>query len=34
MRIAAGETPIAPVGLRLAHTLVSGDTLLLRYVRD
>jgi riboflavin biosynthesis pyrimidine reductase len=32
-RIATGESPIAPVGLRLAHTLVSGDTLLLRYLR-
>ena len=33
-RIAAGESPIVPVGLRLAHTLVSRDTLLLRYLRD
>ncbi|MFF1635653.1 pyrimidine reductase family protein [Leifsonia sp. NPDC058248] len=32
-RISAGASPIAPVGLRLAHALVSGDTLLLRYVR-
>ena len=32
-RISAGASPIAPVGLRLAHTLVSGDTLLLRYLR-
>jgi riboflavin biosynthesis pyrimidine reductase len=32
-RISAGASPIAPVGLRLAHTLVSGDTLMLRYVR-
>lgn len=32
-RIAAGASPIAPVGLRLAHVLVSGDTLLLRYLR-
>lgn len=32
-RIASGESPIAPVGLRLAHVLVSGDTLLLRYLR-
>ena len=32
-RIASGASPIVPVGLRLAHTLVSGDTLLLRYVR-
>ena len=33
-RIAAGESPIESVGLRLAHTLVSGDTLLLRYLRE
>jgi riboflavin biosynthesis pyrimidine reductase len=33
MRIATGASPIAPVGLRLAHTLVAGDTLLLRYTR-
>lgn len=33
-RIAAGESPSSPVGLRLAHVLVSGDTLLLRYLRD
>lgn len=32
-RISSGASPIVPVGLRLAHTLVSGDTLLLRYVR-
>lgn len=32
-RISAGASPIVPVGLRLAHVLVSGDTLLLRYVR-
>jgi riboflavin biosynthesis pyrimidine reductase len=32
-RIATGESPIAPVGLRLAHTLVAGDTVLLRYLR-
>ena len=32
-RIATGASPILPVGLRLAHTLVSGDTLLLRYLR-
>jgi riboflavin biosynthesis pyrimidine reductase len=32
-RIAAGASPIAAVGLRLAHTLVSGDTVLLRYLR-
>jgi riboflavin biosynthesis pyrimidine reductase len=32
-RIASGASPIVPFGLRLAHTLVSGDTLLLRYVR-
>lgn len=32
-RIASGASPIVPVGLKLAHTLVSGDTLLLRYVR-
>lgn len=32
-RISAGASPIAPVGLRLAHTLLFGDTLLLRYVR-
>jgi riboflavin biosynthesis pyrimidine reductase len=32
-RIATGASPINPVGLRLAHTLVAGDTLLLRYVR-
>lgn len=32
-RIAVGESPISPVGLRLAHVLVSGDTLLLRYLR-
>ena len=32
-RIAAGESPIVPVGLALAHVLVSDDTLLLRYMR-
>ena len=32
-RIAAGESPIVPLGMRLAHVLVSGDTLLLRYLR-
>ncbi|MFF1878477.1 pyrimidine reductase family protein [Leifsonia sp. NPDC058230] len=32
-RIAAGASPINPVDLHLAHTLVAGDTLLLRYVR-
>lgn len=32
-RISAGASPIVPVGLRLAHTLISGDTLLLRYLR-
>ncbi|WP_431277892.1 pyrimidine reductase family protein [Leifsonia poae] len=32
-RITAGASPINPVGLRLAHTLVAGETLLLRYVR-
>jgi riboflavin biosynthesis pyrimidine reductase len=32
-RIATGASPINPVGLHLAHTLVAGDTLLLRYVR-
>ncbi|WP_223691458.1 pyrimidine reductase family protein [Leifsonia poae] len=32
-RISAGASPIVPVGLRLAHTLLSGDTLLLRYTR-
>lgn len=32
-RIAAGAVPSTPVGLRLAHVLVAGDTLLLRYVR-
>lgn len=32
-RIATGASPIAPVGLRLAHTLVGGDALLLRYLR-
>ncbi|GAA4144251.1 pyrimidine reductase family protein [Leifsonia shinshuensis] len=33
MRISAGAAPILPVGMRLAHVLQSGDTLLLRYVR-
>jgi riboflavin biosynthesis pyrimidine reductase len=32
-RISAGAAPILPVGMRLAHVLRSGDTLLLRYVR-
>jgi riboflavin biosynthesis pyrimidine reductase len=32
-RITAGASPINPLGLRLAHTLVAGETLLLRYVR-
>ncbi|MFF1573220.1 pyrimidine reductase family protein [Leifsonia sp. NPDC058292] len=32
-RISTGASPIAPVGMRLAHTLVSGSTLLLRYVK-
>ncbi|HEY2556594.1 MAG TPA: pyrimidine reductase family protein [Diaminobutyricibacter sp.] len=32
-RIASGESPIVPVGLMLAHVLVAGDTLLLRYLR-
>lgn len=32
-RIAAGAAPILPVGMRLAHVLRSGDTLLLRYVK-
>jgi riboflavin biosynthesis pyrimidine reductase len=32
-RIAEGEQPPVPVGLRLGHVLVSGDELLLRYVR-
>ncbi|MDR6613840.1 pyrimidine reductase family protein [Leifsonia sp. 1010] len=32
-RIATGAAPIAPLGLRLAHTLAGDDTLLLRYVR-
>lgn len=33
MRISAGAAPILPVGMRLAHVLQSGDTLLLRYLR-
>ncbi len=33
-RIATGESPIVPVGLALAHVLVAGDTVLLRYLRD
>ncbi len=32
-RISAGAAPILPVGMRLAHVLQSGDTLLLRYVK-
>ena len=32
-RIATGASPIVPLGLRLAHALVAGDTLLLRYLR-
>lgn len=32
-RIATGASPIVPPALRLAHTLVAGDTLLLRYLR-
>jgi len=33
-RVASGASPIAPIGMQLAHTLVSGSTLLLRYVRE
>jgi riboflavin biosynthesis pyrimidine reductase len=33
-RIATGAAPAAPAGMRLAHVLGSGSTLLLRYVRD
>jgi riboflavin biosynthesis pyrimidine reductase len=33
-RIATGAAAAAPVGMRLAHVLGSGSTLLLRYVRD
>jgi riboflavin biosynthesis pyrimidine reductase len=33
-RVSSGASPIAPIGMRLAHTLVSGSTLLLRYVRE
>jgi riboflavin biosynthesis pyrimidine reductase len=32
-RIATGAAPIAPLGMRLAHTLIGDDTLLLRYAR-
>ena len=32
-RIAAGASPIRPVGLQLAHVLRGDDTLLLRYIR-
>jgi riboflavin biosynthesis pyrimidine reductase len=32
-RISAGAAPIVPPGMRLAHVLQSGDTLLLRYVK-
>lgn len=32
-RIAAGAAPILPLGMRLAHVLRAGDTLLLRYVK-
>src|SRR3954469_6261821 len=33
-RVASGASPIAPIGMELMHTLVSGSTLLLRYVRE
>jgi riboflavin biosynthesis pyrimidine reductase len=32
-RIAAGSTPAVPRSMRLGHVLVSGETLLLRYLR-